>query len=140
MADDTRWIQRHNSYCKALRTLESAVELSQTRQLSDLEEQGLIQGFEFTFELAWKLLKDYLESKGFSGFHGSRDTFRLAFNEGLITNGKLWMEMIDDRNRTVHTYDEVVADSISSFVISDYILLFISLRDEMNKYLPKEEG
>jgi len=137
--NDTRWVQRYNSYCKALKTLESAVALSKTRILSDLEEQGLIQGFEFTFELAWKLLKDFLEAKGFANFHGSRDTFRLAFEEGLITNGKLWMEMIDDRNRTSHTYDEEVADSISSFVISDYILLFINLRAEMTKYLPKEE-
>jgi len=139
MTQDTRWIQRYNSYCKALKTLENAVELSKTRPLSNLEEQGLIQGFEFTFELAWKLLKDYLSAKGFSNFHGSRDTFRLAFNEGLILDGKLWMEMIDDRNRTSHTYDETVANAISSFVVSDYIMLFINLREEINKYLPKVE-
>jgi len=134
---DTRWVQRYNSYCKALKTLESAVELSNTRPLSDLEEQGLIQGFEFTFELAWKLLRDYLNAKGFSDIHGSKDTFRLAFAENIITNGKLWMAMIEDRNRTSHTYDEAVADAISSFIVSDYIHLFIGLRTEICKYLPK---
>jgi nucleotidyltransferase substrate binding protein (TIGR01987 family) len=139
MSYDIRWVHRYNNYCKALKTLEDAVELSQTRNLSDLEEQGLIQGFEFTFELSWKLLKDYLESKGFTDFHGSRDTFRLAFSQGLITDGVSWMKMIDDRNRTAHTYDEAVAEAVSSLVISDYISLFVTLRDEMKKYLPKEE-
>jgi nucleotidyltransferase substrate binding protein (TIGR01987 family) len=139
MSYDIRWVHRYNNYSKALKTLESAIELSKTRPLSELEEQGFIQSFEFTFELSWKLLKDYLESKGFSDFHGSRDTFRLAFSQGLITNGVSWMKMIDDRNRTSHTYDEAVAESVSSLIVSDYVVLFVTLREEMKKYLPKEE-
>jgi len=139
MSADVRWIHRYNSFCKALKTLEDAVELSKSRELSDLEERGLIQSFEFTFELSWKLLKDYLLSKGFSDIHGSRDTFRLAFSDELITNGKLWMEMIDDRNRTAHTYDEAVADEIRAFVVSDYILAFAALREKMKTYLPEKE-
>jgi nucleotidyltransferase substrate binding protein (TIGR01987 family) len=139
MSLDIRWVHRYNNYCKALKTLEDAIELSKTRPLSDLEEQGLIQSFEFTFELSWKLLKDYLENKAFANFHGSRDTFRLAFSEGLIANGALWMKMIDDRNRTAHTYDEAVAEAVSSVVISDYISLFADLREDMQKRLPKEE-
>jgi hypothetical protein len=64
---DIRWKQRFNNYCKALQTLTEAVELSNIRPLSKLEQQGLIQGFEFTHELSWNVLKDYLDCKGISG-------------------------------------------------------------------------
>ncbi len=105
MESDIRWVQRFDSYKKALATLERSVEVAKSRSLNELEEQGLIQSFEFTFELSWKLLKDYLESKGFKDFHGSKDTFKLAFQEELISDGELWMEMIDSRNHSSHTYD-----------------------------------
>jgi nucleotidyltransferase substrate binding protein (TIGR01987 family) len=95
MPNDIKWIQRFNSYKKALAVLERSIVAAQERDLNEMEEQGLIKGFEFTFELSWNLLKDYLESKDFKDFHGSKDTFRLAFQEGLISNGELWIENKD---------------------------------------------
>jgi len=138
MPDDIRWIQRFNSYKKAFATLERAVVATQERKLNEMEEQGLVQSFEFTFELSWKLLKDYLESKGFNNFHGSKDTFKLAFQEGIISDGELWMEMIDNRNRSSHTYDESIARQIISLVLSKYFSKFKELLDIMNSYLPQE--
>ncbi|GBU25050.1 hypothetical protein R83H12_01689 [Fibrobacteria bacterium R8-3-H12] len=135
-ADDTRWLQRFDSYKKALAVLERSVFAAQQRKLNEIEEQGLIQGFEFTFELSWKLLKDYLESKGFKDFHGSKDTLKLAFQEGLISDGELWMEMIDSRNRSSHTYEENVAKEIVSLVISKYFLKLKELSEKMGCYLP----
>jgi nucleotidyltransferase substrate binding protein (TIGR01987 family) len=101
-----------------------------------MEEQGLVKGFEFTFELSWNLLKDYLESKGFKDFHGSKDTFKLAFQEGLISDGEVWMEMIDNRNRSSHTYEESIARQIISLVLSKYFVKFKELSEKMNCYLP----
>jgi len=129
MPGDVRWVQRLNSYKKALAALE--------RNLNEMEEQGLIQGFEFTFELSWKLLKDYLETKGFKDFHGSKDTFKLAFQEGLISDGEIWMKMIDTRNRSSYTYEENIAKEIISIVLSNYFFKFKELSEKMNCYLPQ---
>jgi len=137
MENDIRWVQRFDSYKKALAALERSVEAAKSRSLNELEEQGLIQGFEFTFELSWKLLKDYLESKEFKDFHGSKDTFKLAFQEGLISDGELWMEMIENRNRSSHTYDLNIAKQIISAVISKYFSKFKELSDKMDFYLQK---
>ena len=101
---DVRWKQRFNNYLKAFLTLTEAVQLSQVRILSRLEQQGLIQGFELTHELAWNVLKDYLEDKGISGLIGSKDTTRSAFKNGLIGHGEDWMKMIEARNLSSHTY------------------------------------
>lgn len=86
---DIRWIQRLDSYTMALSFLRSAVALAKERELPELEQQGLIQAFEFTHELAWNLLKDFLEDRGTVGIYGSRDTTREAFKRGLIKNGEV---------------------------------------------------
>jgi len=138
MTNDIRWIQRLSNYKKGLAVLERSVVIAQERKLNEMEEQGLVKGFEFTFELSWKLLKDYLESKGFKDFHGSKDTFKIAFQEGLISNGEIWMEMIDSRNRSSHTYEESIAKQIISLLVSKYFLKFKELSEKMNSYLPRE--
>ncbi|MDR2705587.1 MAG: nucleotidyltransferase substrate binding protein, partial [Planctomycetaceae bacterium] len=91
--DDIRWKQRFSNFLKAFALLEEAVQLKSQRTLSDLEAQGLIQRFEFTHELAWNVLKDYLEYQGETFITGSRDATRNAFNVNLIEDGDTWMEM-----------------------------------------------
>jgi nucleotidyltransferase substrate binding protein (TIGR01987 family) len=113
---DIRWVQRFNHFTKALKQLRDAVTLAQERPLSQLEKQGLIQAFEFTHELAWNTLKDFLEESGVQNLYGSRDATREAFKTGLIKNGEVWMNMIQSRNLTSHTYDETVADEIVSSI------------------------
>lgn len=95
---DIRWQQRFNSYQKALLQLQNAVELSQQRPLSGLEKQGVIQAFEFTHELAWNLLKDFLQAQGNQNIKGSRDSTREALKVELIQDGEQWMAMIQSRN------------------------------------------
>jgi len=84
MTEDIRWLRRFANYTRALRSLSDAVSLAGERPLSKLEQQGLIQAFEFTHELAWNVLKDYLEQQGIFGLIGSRDASRSAFQNGLI--------------------------------------------------------
>ena len=84
MSTDIRWKQRFDNFGKAFLELREAVDLAAARPLSKLEKQGAIQGFEYTHELAWNVLKDYLEYQGIVGLIGSRDTTRAAFQRGLI--------------------------------------------------------
>ena len=117
---DIRWKQRFNNYTQALQTLRRAVELSRQRDLSELEEQGLIQGFEFTHELAWNVLKDYLEEQGVIGIIGSKNATREAFKNGLIGDGQTWMDMIKARNLTSHTYNTDIAGSIAKDILTRF--------------------
>jgi nucleotidyltransferase substrate binding protein (TIGR01987 family) len=124
---DIRWKQRFNNYSKAFQTLVAAVALARSRELSDLEEQGLIQSFEFTHELAWNVLKDYLEEKGITGLIGSKDATRAAFKNGLIEDGEAWMKMIEDRNKTTHTYDPKVAQAVVENILERFFPAFEEL-------------
>jgi nucleotidyltransferase substrate binding protein (TIGR01987 family) len=136
---DVRWIQRFTHFVKALSQLKEAVELAQQRPLSRLEAQGMIQAFEFTHELAWNTLKDFLEERGVQGLYGSKDASRAAFKAGLIENGEAWMDMIQSRNLTTHTYDEATAAQIISAIRSTYFAEFEALRVKLDE-MKREEG
>lgn len=121
---DVRWRQRFQNFSKAFSQLSGAVALAQQRPLSDLERQGLIQAFEFTHELAWNTLKDFLQERGAASLFGSKDATRQAFAAGLIESGEIWMDMIQSRNRTTHTYDQTTADEIACAITSRYVAEF----------------
>lgn len=133
---DIRWKQRFQNFKKALARLGDAVELATERDLSDLEEQGLIQAFEFTHELAWNTLKDFLAYQGVEhSVVGSRDATRLAFENQLIGNSDAWMEMIKSRNKTSHTYNEETADEIATLIIESYYSEFEQLKIRLESEL-----
>lgn len=130
---DSRWKRRLYNYRRALARLRDAVRLSRQRTLTELEQQGLIQAFEFTHELAWNLMKDYLAYQGSPDVSGSRDAARAAFAQGLVIDGEGWMEMIKSRNQTSHTYNQGVADEITRLIVDRYALLFEDLEAAMQK-------
>lgn len=130
MADpDLHWRQRFGNFERALQVLERGVDLVRQRPLSELEQQGLIHGFEFTHELAWNLLRDYLQYQGVAGIIGSRDATRLAYQNGLILDGDGWMAMIKARNQSSHTYNLEQAQAIARDVVDRYSPLFSALRE-----------
>ena len=131
MTQDIRWQQRLHNYSLALQQLSLAVDLSKERALSDLEKQGVIQAFEFVHELAWNVLKDFLEYEGIPDLVGSRSTVREAFKRGLLTDGDLWMDMIDKRNQTSHTYNQALAQSLVLTIIEHYHPAFVHLQTSM---------
>jgi len=136
---DIRWHQRLQSFGKAFAQLNEAATLAEERELSALEEQGLIQAFEFTHELAWKTLKDFLEAHGVTKkLYGSKDATREAFAQGLLSAGEVWMEMIESRNETSHTYNKETADKITEAVLSQFVPEFKKLLVTLNK-LKEEE-
>ncbi len=128
MSEDIRWKQRFDNYTRALRQLDMAVALAGERALSDLEKQGLIQGFEYTHELAWNVLKDYLEHEGIVGIVGSRGAVREAFRRGLIAEGEAWMAMIEKRNLSSHTYNLDTANELCAQIIDEFHPCFTALK------------
>lgn len=135
MKQDIRWQQRLSNFKKALLTLESAVTLADQRDLTDLEKQGLIQGFEFTHELFWKTVKDFIEERGNQKIFGSKDATRQAFEDGLISNGEAWMDMINSRNLSTHTYREQIANEIAKDIVQLYFSLFKEFEAKMESLI-----
>lgn len=130
-AEDVRWMQRFAHFRRATNRLKEADKLAEARALSDLEQQGMIKGFELTYELAWNVLKDYLEWQGTTGLYGSRTVIRTAFNVGLISDGEAWIDMVEDRNLSSHVYDEETAKRIVLMIHTTYLPLLEGLEYRM---------
>ena len=128
MQNDIRWKQRFYNYQKALVQLTKFIEKG---ELSELEEQGIIKAFEYTYELAWNVIKNYYEEQGEVSIQGSRDALRLAFQRGLIADGDNWMKMIKSRIASVHTYNLEIAQQINQDIHDIYFQLFIELKEKM---------
>ena len=120
---DIRWKQRFVHFQKAFLLLEQTMAIEHP---SDAERAGLIQFFEMSFELAWKVLKDYLEEEGFS-IVSPRDTIKQAFQAGLLDDGHVWIEALKDRNLTVHTYEEKIALAVEEKIRYSYFPALLTL-------------
>ena len=128
---DIRWHQRLANLDKALKQLHDDVQTANKRRLSRLERQGLIQSFEFTHELAWNVMKDFFTYQGNPNIRGSRDATREAFKFELIDDGQGWMDMIQSRNLSSHTYNEDIAIEIADKTVEVYFDLFQKFYDKM---------
>lgn len=128
-----RWQYRFDNYKRAFGLLREA--LDEERELSQLEKEGVIQRFEYTMELAWKVMKDYLEKENFVLPQVTpRAVIRAAFESRLIGDGETWMDALDDRNKMSHTYDfnefEEVIDNIRSRYLRVMDELYMKLLEE----------
>ncbi|MDR0515825.1 MAG: nucleotidyltransferase substrate binding protein [Fibromonadaceae bacterium] len=129
---DIRWKQRFENYGKSLALLCDIVNsIDKSTNLSNRDKLSLIKSFEISFELAWNVMKDYLSYKGISDIVGSRDSIRHAYSQGLILNGQIWMEMIEARNKTSHTYNEETANELTEKVIKSYFGEFLAFKEKM---------
>ncbi len=139
MVKDIRWEQRFKNFSSALAELTLDMDVVRERKLNRIEEKGLIKSFEFTYEMAWNTLKDYFEYQGEVGITGSRSAIRQSFKSGLIENGQRWMDMVDDRIATVHTYNQKTADDIAQRIIDSYYPEFLALHKKLTD-LKKEQS
>lgn len=114
---EVRWKQRFENFDKSYKLLKK---YSNQLIKTELERAGIIQFFEMTFELAWKVLKDYLESEGYI-VKSPRETVKQAFQIGLIENGHIWIDALANRNLTTHTYDEELAQKMIKEILDDYL-------------------
>lgn len=129
-ASNTRWLQRFSNFEKAVSQMNKFIS---KKDLNELEEQGLIQSFEYTHELAWKVIKDFFVYKGNAqSIFGSKDATRQAFQYGLIEHGEVWMQMVTHRNLTSHTYDEKTVVEIVEAIKEKYVKEFNTFLDKMS--------
>ena len=132
---DIRWQQRFINFNKAFSQLDRFM---QEKSLNEMEEQGLIKAFEYTYELSWKTLQDLLKDKGYTDVVGPKPVIEQSFQDGYIVDGKGWMRMHVSRNLTSHTYDEETAEEIIKSIRSEYFDLLKNLQtrlqEEKNNY------
>jgi nucleotidyltransferase substrate binding protein (TIGR01987 family) len=130
---DIRWQQRFQNFERALLFLERALA---TPQPNPLEEAGIVQAYEFTFELAWKTLKDYLEAQGVPT-QFPRDVLKEGFAAHLLENGEVWFDMLEKRNLMAHTYNETSAQLALSLIRGGYTQQLRAVYDLLRAFLEK---
>lgn len=126
---EVRWKQRFENYKKSYDLLEKYVDQS---TYTELEQAGLIQIFEMSFELSWKVIKDYLESEGYE-ISSPREAIKKAFEIGLIQDGEVWLEALVSRNTSVHTYDKSKIEALVDVVKEEYYPLLKSLKEALEE-------
>jgi len=143
---ENRWEQRLSNYEKALEKLSEGVQWVALQSSSlpegsihsdsffdDVIKEGIIQRFEYTHELAWNVMKDFLNYSGIENVMGPRDAIRAANENGLLQNAEVWMDMIRSRNKTSHTYHAETADEVFWNIVNDYYPEFIVFQEQMIK-------
>ncbi|MBN2392233.1 MAG: nucleotidyltransferase substrate binding protein [Anaerolineae bacterium] len=128
---DIRWKQRFQNFERAFTLLEQALQIDAP---SDVERAGMIQFFEMSFELAWKLLKDYLEEEGFT-VTSPKTALKQAFQAGFIRDGHTWIDALQDRNLTAHTYDEATAIMVENKIRQSYYPILAELYQDFKERL-----
>lgn len=128
--EDIRWIQRFQNFERSLNFLEKAVAINNP---TIVEKAGTIQFFEICFELSWKVLKDYLNDQGFADLKYPREVIKKAFEVELIEDGETWLEALQNRNLTAHTYDEKIADKVVGDIRNTYFPELKSLYKSLKK-------
>lgn len=135
MAADLRWLQRLQNLNKAYARLKTAC--AQERY-NDLELAGLVQTYEFTFELAWKTLKDLLTYQGYT-VNSPRETIKLAFTEGLIADGEEWLRAMETRNLFAHTYEEHLSEEATQLIRSRFFPMLSAATEKLNDIAARHE-
>src|SRR5690554_547187 len=131
MNNEFRWKQRLENFCKAYDTFCRALNRHKELPEDEIIKMALVQAFEFTYELAWNVMKDYLESEGFTEVKSPKQTMRTAFQAGLINDGEKWMEMIQKRNLASHAYDQTILDETVQYIKDEFYPLVTKFYEDM---------
>jgi len=135
MSDEERWKQRFQNFENAYNVLARMIDRKKLTPDDEAVEMALIQSFEFTYELAWKTMRDYLESEGFDNIAGSKQIIRTAFQAGLIDDAESWLNAVQKRNIASHTYDENVLSEGIAFIDNDFFPLVSKLYNDLKAKL-----
>jgi nucleotidyltransferase substrate binding protein (TIGR01987 family) len=127
---DIRWQQRFQNFTKSMNYLEQALQIENP---DIVQKAGIIQFFEMSFELAWNLIKDYLEEQGFADVKSPRGALKKAFEMNILENGHDWMDLLQDRNLTAHTWDEQKATDMEQLINHKYFPLLKELHNSFKQ-------
>ena len=133
-----KWHERLAIYKNAIDRLAEVIALSKQHPLNQFERDSLIKRFEFSYEMAWKLMMSYEKENGIAEVLGSKDVIRQAFKLSIVNNGETWLEMVDARNKTSHLYDEEMVTDVVDEIIYTYYPLLTELRDTMVQMANRE--
>jgi nucleotidyltransferase substrate binding protein (TIGR01987 family) len=136
-SEDIRWEQRFVNFNKAFTQFEKFLE---KEKLNELENQGLIKAFEYTFELSWNTLQDLLIQNGYKDVRGPRPVIQQSFQDGYIKDGMSWMKMLKGRNMASHTYNEDTAKEIILDIRNIFFNLLSELKYDLEKLRSSRQG
>lgn len=136
MDSNTRWKQRFENFEKAYHTFCRLLARLEQENQDEAVLMALTQAFEFTYELAWKTIKDYLESEGYEQLNSPRQTIRTAFKAGVISEAELWMAVIEKRNLASHTYNQTVLQETVDYIQREFFPLASKLYEDLKSRLP----
>ena len=115
-----RWKQRFQNLEKAYLKFQHALQAQAKEPQNELYQMALVQAFEFTFELGWKTVKDFLVYSGVKGVSLPRDVIKQGFHFQVIEDGQLWIDMMQDKNLMAHTYSEENAQKALAKITGQY--------------------
>lgn len=127
-----RWKLRYSSFCNVLNTLEEVI--PNYAQMSNLEKDGLVQRFEYTFDLSWKVMQDYLQEVGYADIKGPRPVIKQMIQDGVV-NAFVWEELLLARNELSHIYNEEKSRTYLDQIAFDFFPVLVEFREKMKKYL-----
>ena len=131
MAEEIRWQYRFQNFSRAYSLLRAAFD-REVDELNDLEKEGVIQRFEYTFELSWNTLKDRLEHDGvIMQSVTPRNVIRTAAATGLVADGQTWIDMLEDRRNTSHRYDIEMLENVLSNIRDNYLPILEELHQRL---------
>lgn len=135
MNNEERWKQRFQNLNNAYEVFKRRLDGYLTYQDNEAEQMALVQAFEIVQELSWKTLKDYLENKGYDDVKNSKQTIRRAFQDEIIQDAEIWMNSIEIRNETSHTYNHETMVKVLGFIVDEYAeslqVLYTRLKSEL---------
>lgn len=135
MNNDIRWKQRFQNFENAYQMFFRTLERQAAEPQDEIIQMALVQAFEFTYELAWNVMKDYLENDGYDEVNNAKQTIRTAFRAELITDAEGWMEMIQKRNLASHTYNQTILEETVTFIKDEFFPLVRTLREDLKARL-----
>ncbi|WP_339702357.1 nucleotidyltransferase substrate binding protein [Algoriphagus aquimarinus] len=140
MEEDIRWQQRFSNFNKAFSKLSQAVTQAKEKKLSELETEGLIQRFEYTYVLAWKTLQDYIKDLGIPDVNGPSKVLQEALKMELISDSEGWVKLKKSREKTSHTYDPETAEEIKELILDQFFQLFVELQAKLESERSGNQG
>ncbi len=135
MNNPLRWKQRLQNFEKAFVVFERRIDEYEQNTEEEAYQMALVQGFAVIQELSWRVLKDYLENEGYDSVGNSKQVIKQAFRAEIITNGEVWMESIENRNRTSHMYDVAALTEILEFIHHSFCPVVADLYHKLKKEL-----
>ena len=130
---DNRWQQRFQNYQKALRLLETCMPADE-KNPTPIETLALVQAFEMCTELAWNVMKDYMQAQGLVFQVTPKGAIREAFNRKIIPDGQTWLDAIESRNLSAHTYNQSVALELVQKIVTRFAPAFLTLEQVFSRY------